>query len=69
MAGLAFDRHVRAEQRKPCLFVVIEEPRLPVNGVVTKTACIAKPAFVLVVVAMAVDAGRGRVPEHLRCMT
>ncbi len=69
MARLAFDRHVRAKQRKRCLRIVIEKPGRPVDRVVAQTARVAEPALVPVVIAMAIDTSHRGVPEHLRCMT
>lgn len=63
------DLDVRAVQFKLSLYVVIKQPQVPGDRVVTRFAVALKDTFVIVVVPVAVDAGTGSVRELLRLVT
>ena len=69
MARLARNFRVRARQRKFRLRVVIEGPVLPAARIVAGGAIFAQRAVVSVVLAVAIDAARGRVLEARRHVT
>lgn len=69
MARLARNFRVRARQRKFCLRVVIEGPVRPATRVVAGGAIFAQCAVVPVVLAVAIDAARGRILEARRHVT
>ena len=63
VAGLAGQAHVTAIELEGAALVVIENPRLPVTGVVTQTAVRAEGALVLVLFGVT-GAARGiGIPE------
>lgn len=55
VAALAGHAGVRACERKAGLGVVLELPAQPVDGIVAARAIAGEPAFMLIVVCMAVD--------------
>lgn len=69
MAAFACNASVRAVQLEVGLRIVIEQPQVPGDRVVTRLAVAFKNTFMVVVFEVAVDTGVGSVREELRLMT
>ena len=68
VAALAGHAAVRTRERKAGVGVVIELPAQPVDGIVAARTIGCEPAFVGIIVRMAVDAGSRRILEDPRLM-
>ena len=69
VAALARDLRVCAVKREAGLRVVIEQPLLPVDGVMAQRAVLTEAPLVGVVLAVAADAILRCVAEHMRLAT